>query len=78
MTNRGRLLEIEGTLKDGRMTLAGADRLPDGSPRQVRGIWTPVGNGVRETAFTSTDAGRTWQPWFDLVFRPHVDGATLR
>jgi hypothetical protein len=27
--------------------------------------------GVRETAVTSTDGGTTWQPWFDLVFRPH-------
>jgi hypothetical protein len=24
---------------------------------------------VRETAVTSTDGGKTWQQWFDLVFR---------
>ena len=23
---------------------------------------------------TSLDAGKTWQPWFDLVFRPHSSG----
>ena len=22
-------------------------------------------------AFTSTDGGKTWKPWFDLMFRPH-------
>jgi hypothetical protein len=26
---------------------------------------------VRETAMASTDGGKTWEPWFDLWFRPH-------
>lgn len=54
------------------MILAGADLTPDGKERRVRGIWRPVDGGVRETAVTSTDAGSTWQPWFDIIFRPHV------
>ncbi len=29
-----------------------------------------MGKEVRETAVTSTDKGKTWKPWFDLVFRP--------
>lgn len=70
MTDHGRLLEIEGTLRNGSMVLSGADRRPDGKLRQVRGKWTPAGNDVRETADTSIDDAKTWQPWFDLIFRP--------
>jgi hypothetical protein len=36
----------------------------------VRGVWKPENGGVRETAVTSSDGGKTWKPWFDLVFRP--------
>ncbi len=42
-----------------------------GEERRVRGSWKPVDGSVRETAFTSTDGGKTWKPWFDLMFRPH-------
>jgi ketosteroid isomerase-like protein len=31
-----------------------------------------MSGGVRETAVTSTDGGKSWKPWFDLVFRPHT------
>ena len=72
VTNRGRLLVIEGKLEAGEMILAGADLTVDGKERRVRGIWKPMNGGVRETAVTSTDAGSTWQPWFDIIFRPHV------
>jgi hypothetical protein len=70
-TNRGELLVIEGTFQSGEIILSGADRTADGKERRVRGIWKPEGDGLRETAVTSTDGGRTWKPWFDLVFRPH-------
>jgi len=73
-TNRGQLLVIEGKLEAGEMILAGADRTAEGQERRVRGIWKPVDGGVRETAVISTDAGRTWQPWFDLIFRTHAQG----
>ncbi len=36
----------------------------------VRGTWQPV-DGVREIGVTFLDGVKTWQPWFDLVFRPH-------
>jgi ketosteroid isomerase-like protein len=72
VTNRGQLLVVEGKLEAGEMILAGADLTADGKERRVRGIWKPVDGGVRETAVTSTDAGSTWQPWFDIIFRPHV------
>jgi hypothetical protein len=71
VTNRGHLLVIEGKLLGGAMVLSGADRTADGLERRVRGTWKPVEEGVRETAVTSSDGGRTWRPWFDLVFRPH-------
>lgn len=71
VTNRGQLLIIEGNMQDGAMVLAGIDRTTGGKERHVRGIWQPVNGGVRETAVTSTDEGKTWKPWFDLMFRPH-------
>lgn len=69
-TNRGELLMIEGKLENGAMVLSGADLTPGGEERRVRGDWKPVEGGVRETAVTSTDGGKTWKPWFDLMFRP--------
>ena len=71
VTNRGQLLIIEGGMQDGAMLLAGADRTTSGEERHVRGIWKPMDGGVRETAFTSTDGGKTWKPWFNLMFRRH-------
>lgn len=70
-TNRGELLTIEGKLSDGEMVLAGTERAAKGAKKLVRGAWKPINGGVRETAVTSLDGGKTWQPWFDLVFRPH-------
>ena len=75
VTNRGELLEIEGKFQSGEMVLSGSDLTPTGEKREVRGVWKPVEGGVRETAVTSLDAGKTWQPWFDLMFRPHTSGA---
>jgi ketosteroid isomerase-like protein len=70
VTNRGELLTIEGNMQDGAMALAGADLNAAGQDRRVRGDWKPADGGVRETAVTSTDGGKTWSPWFDLMFRP--------
>ena len=71
VTNRGQLLIIEGGMQGDRMVLTGVDRTTDGKSRQLRGIWMGVPHGVRETAETSGDGGKTWQPLFDIVFRPH-------
>ncbi|MGA8437753.1 MAG: nuclear transport factor 2 family protein [Candidatus Sulfotelmatobacter sp.] len=71
VTNRGKLLVIEGNFQAGAMVLSGVDYSASEQPR-VRGTWKPVGGGVRETAVTSSDGGMTWKPWFDLVFRPHT------
>ncbi len=69
VTNRGQLLVIEGEFQRGEMVLKGADRTASGRKRQVRGAWRAVEGGVRETAVTSIDGGKTWKLWFDLLFR---------
>lgn len=71
VTNRGRLLLLNGGWRAGGMVLVGEDRTAEGKQRIVRGTWKPIQGGVRETAVTSLDGGRTWSPWFDLLFRPH-------
>src|SRR2546425_656556 len=55
--------------------LAGAYKSASGEETLVRGIWKPVSGNVRERAVTSTDDGRTWKPWFDLLFRPRVSSS---
>ena len=70
VTNRGELLLLDGKLEGNQMVLAGTD-LVAGKERQVRGVWKPASEGVRETAVRSLDGGKRWQPWFDLLFRPH-------
>lgn len=74
VTNRGQLLLLDGGLRDGVMMLSAVERMPDGSDREVQGTWKAVSDGVRETAVRSTDGGRTWTPWFDLMFRAHAAG----
>jgi hypothetical protein len=74
VTDRGRLLVIEGHFRGGVMAMEGSDRAAAGAPeRLVRGRWQALGHGlgVRESADRSIDAGKSWQPWFDLIFRPH-------
>jgi hypothetical protein len=70
-TNRGQFLAIEGRFTAGAMVLTGSDQTTNGKRRLVRGMWKPEGNNVRETAWRSTDNGKTWEPWFDLEFHPH-------
>ena len=66
VTNRGELIEIEGKFDAGVMVLTGKDRT---KRILVRGWWKPVNGEVRETAAKSSDEGKTWTPWFDLIFR---------
>lgn len=61
-----------GTVTRWRNDLSGADRTAAGEERQVRGTWKPMTGGVREIGVASTDGGKTWQPWFDLMFRTHM------
>jgi hypothetical protein len=72
VTDRGRLLTIEGGIEAGAMVLSGTDRTRDDKERRVSGTWKAIDGGVRETAVISMDGGKTWTPWFDLLFRPHA------
>jgi hypothetical protein len=71
VTNRGQLLVLEGTFRDGRMTLRATEISADGRQVLWRGVWIPGTDGVRETAETSDDGGKNWKPRFDLLFRRH-------
>jgi hypothetical protein len=71
VSNHGQIVVIHGNLQGQSMVLSGTDHGP-ASQRLVRGVWKPEKNGIRETAERSSDGGKTWTPWFDLSFRPHV------
>jgi hypothetical protein len=65
VTNHGELLEIEGQFANGEMELGGKNQ----QGQMVRGTWKTVTGGVREIGVKSGDGGKTWNPWFDIVFR---------
>ena len=71
VTNHGSLLLLDGGLVGGRMELTATQRAADGSSSLVRVAWWTKGRAVRERAEQSKDAGATWTPMFDIVFRPH-------
>jgi hypothetical protein len=70
VTNRGELLLLDGAFQKGEMVLLGQD-LYRGNMREIRGTWKPEAGRVRETAVRSLNGGKSWEPWFDLAFRPH-------
>jgi hypothetical protein len=71
VTNRGELLLLDGGMQGDRMVFTGSQPTHDGKPSLLRGVWYRQGDGVRETATRSLDGGKTWQPVFDILFRPH-------
>jgi ketosteroid isomerase-like protein len=71
LTNRGRLLTIEGGFQGDTLTLQGSQLSREGREEKLRGVWKREEGGVRETAQTSADGGATWRPLFDIHFRPH-------
>jgi ketosteroid isomerase-like protein len=74
VSGRGSQVSIEGALHDGSIVLTGPEQGTH-TPDLVRGTWSPEATGVREVGERSTDDGRTWQPWFDLHFRPTTSSA---
>jgi len=74
VTNHGKLLVIQGQMQGGEMVLSGVNHTVSGD-KYVRGTWKSEDGGVRETAVTSADGGKTWKPWFDLIFRPTAASA---
>ena len=77
VTNRGRLLTIEGHFNGDSLTLEGPQYGSDGRKELIRGTWRPQQNGVAEVAHSSTDGGASWQPLFDILFVPHREAAAL-
>jgi len=75
VTNRGKLLTLEGRFQNGRMTLTGTDQSADGRSVLIRGVWKRAEGGVRETAETSDDGGKSWKPLLDILFRPRPPAA---
>jgi hypothetical protein len=69
VTNRGELLLLDGAFQNGQMVLSGHD-LENGKRNDIRGTWKLENGHVRETAVRSLDGGKSWQPWFDMVFVP--------
>lgn len=69
--NTGLVLKIDGGLdEEGRMVLTGPGVDRQGNEILNRIVWTPHEDGsVQQTWTTSTDAGETWNPVFDGVYR---------
>lgn len=65
VTSDGVLLEIEGRFDKNEMVLSGKNQKGE----LVRGAWKAVNGEVREFAQKSADDGKTWDPWFDIMFR---------
>ncbi|HEX5461711.1 MAG TPA: hypothetical protein VFX20_17240 [Steroidobacteraceae bacterium] len=71
VTNSGQLLILEGAFRDGVLTMSGDDLDKDGKRVWYRVTWKQQSDGkagVRETAFTSKDGGKSWQAAFDILF----------
>jgi hypothetical protein len=68
VTNRGGLMQIYGTFKDGALVLEGEVHLQDGRTVHQRITWKAEGKGVRESAVLSKDGRKTWAPAFDVLF----------
>jgi len=73
VTNRGKLLTLEGRFQEGRMKLTGTERTSDGRSVLIRGVWKLSEGAVRETAVSSDDGGKSWKPLFDILFRARAE-----
>ena len=73
VTNRGSLMVLWGTFKDGALTLEGESHMRDGKSVMQRITWKNQDDGVREWAELSKDGGKTWSPAFDVLFRKRGD-----
>ena len=76
VTDRGRLLTIEGRFEGGALTLEGPQHADDGRRDLIRGTWKREDRGVRETAGIS-EGGGAWRPLFDILFLPHPEGGAM-
>lgn len=68
VTNRGSIMVLRGTFKDDVLVLEGDVHLQNGTSVMQRITWKVQGDGVRESAVSSKDGGKTWAPAFDVLF----------
>lgn len=68
VTNRGALLVLEGRFRGGVLTEYARSLNARGQSVRWRATWREQGEGVREIAYTSTDAGENWKQAFDILF----------
>ena len=73
VTNRGSIMQIWGTFKDGALVLEGESHLRNGTTVIQRITWEAHDKGVRESAVLSKDGGKTWAPAFDVLFLKRAD-----
>ncbi|MCY7386666.1 MAG: DUF1579 domain-containing protein [Burkholderiales bacterium] len=67
--NRGTLIVVSGAFKDGTVTMEGEMRLRSGKMLLQRITWKAEADAVREFSTRSKDGGKTWEPFFDVLFR---------
>lgn len=68
--NEGRLLQLDGQFRDGRMMLSGDSREADGSVVNNRITWSVQTDGhVRQLWEVSRNGGAAWETAFDGVYR---------
>jgi hypothetical protein len=68
ISNKGQIVLIAGKKTGDAITLTGTE-YGTAEGRLIRGTWSLVHGAVRETAERSTDGGKSWTPWFDIIFR---------
>ncbi len=69
--NYGALLQLSGAFKDGAVTMEGEMHLQGGKAIKQRITWKAEDGGVREFSTRSKDGGKTWEPFFDVLFKKH-------
>jgi hypothetical protein len=70
----GTVIELSGGLRDNAMNLEGMVYARNGTPYNLRGIWTPLADGrVRQLFEQSKDGGTSWEPWFDGYYSQEAD-----
>lgn len=68
ISNRGSMMVLRGTFKEGILTLEGDAHLKTGKVVRQRIHWQASEAGVREWAEVTKDGGTTWEEAFDVLF----------
>lgn len=70
--NQGGVTFLEGGFVDGKIVLEGVVPNPDAADHKanIRITWEPVAEGVRQSGTKSLDGGKSWEPDFDILYRP--------